>query len=210
MGTDAGGSGSPRRRAVGVGGIVGVMGLALIVLLFLPRNYRIQREIRIEAPPAIVFEQVVDLRKNPAWSPWVAADPGMQISYGPITRGVGASSSWTSSNAGRGSVRVEVAEAPTRIQNALGFGDLGTGEGVWTFEPVQEGETQVTWTLTAHAPGLLGGLFAVMADTMVGPSFEDGLSRLKQVAESGSSGEATAPDSAPDPVVEALRRKPIT
>ena len=48
---------------------------------------------------------------------------------------------------------------------------------------------RVTWGLSGTASGPLGGYFAKMMDGWVGADYEDGLARLKQVAESVPAGE---------------------
>jgi hypothetical protein len=170
-------------KGVKVGGsIVAVMVVGMGVLVGLPNTMHIERTLVIDAPAAVVYAQVIDVEKAQGWSPWKAADDSMQIAMGDITEGIGASYAWTSQGQGGGELTVAKAVEFTSIENTLDFQDNGGGVGGWTFAEAG-GVTTTTWTMDGEAPGLFGGLFALMADSMVGPMFEDGLQRLKAQAE---------------------------
>ena len=163
--------------------------LAFSVLIFgvgscLSQDFRVERSIEIDAAPEEVFEQVNSLRNWNAWSPWIARDPTIENTYSGPDSGVGASVSWTSEKSGAGSQTITVSERPSRIETQLDFGEMGQPKADWKFEPSGAG-TRVTWGLTGTAAGALGGYFAAMMDGMLGPDYEEGLARLKQVVESG-------------------------
>ncbi|MEQ9365411.1 MAG: SRPBCC family protein [Leptospirales bacterium] len=165
--------------------------LAALVLIFtsgvacLPEEARVERSIEINAPVGVVFEQVLDLKKNEAWSPWSAADDTMVTSYGPITRGVGATSSWTSENSGSGKMEITEVVQNSRIDVALDFKDEGKADSYWEFD--QQGDAvQVTWGFVSKPESFGEKVFALMMDSFVGPYYEEGLAKLKTVAESKS------------------------
>ena len=162
-----------------IGGLAGVF---LVVGLFLPEDYGMSRSIEVNAPAEVIFEQVNNLKKNEAWSPWKAQDATLKMTYGPTTKGKGATYSWTSENSGAGTLTIEESLPPTKIRNALNFQGQGSGTGIWTFEPKGK-TTHVTWAMEGKADGLVGRYFGLFIDGMVGPSFEAGLSSLKKVAE---------------------------
>lgn len=162
--------------------LIAVVILSVVSVVFLPRSATIQRSVVIEAPPERVYGLVVDLEAYQRWSPFAAADPTMQVTYGPRTTGVGATYSWSGESSGTGSLTVLEAEPPRRIVNALVFGGAGGGTATWTFEREGTG-TRVTWSVATEAEGLTGGVFALMANSVIGPSFEDGLARLKVLSE---------------------------
>ncbi len=162
--------------------------VALAVLVFgrgafLPKDFRVERSIEIDAPPEVVFDEVNSLREWDAWSPWKAKDPSIQNEYSGPESGVGAKVRWTSENSGEGTQTITLSERPTRIETALDFGDMGQPNADWTFEPTGDG-TKVTWGLSGTAAGPLGGYFAKMMDGWVGADYEDGLARLKALVES--------------------------
>ena len=176
--------------------IVVLVVLALSVLVFglgafLSKDFRVVRSIEIDAAPEVVFDEVNTLEKWNAWSPWIARDPSIQNSFSGPESGVGASVSWTSDNSGNGTQTITKSERPSRIEMALDFGEMGQPDADWTFEPSGDG-TEVTWGLTGTAAGPLGGYFARMMDDWVGKDYEDGLRRLKEVAEGRASRDAGA------------------
>ena len=166
--------------------IVGLLIAAgLIVVgfgLVLPKEYRVERSIEIDAAPEVVFDHVNTLKSWDAWSPWMAKDPSIENSYSGPEAGVGSKVTWTSENSGNGSQTITFSKRPKRIEMHLDFGDMGRPRADWTFEPSVEG-VRVTWGLSGTASGVLGGYFAKMMDDWVGPDYEDGLARLKKVVE---------------------------
>jgi len=164
--------------------ILGVILLLVIVGFFLPAKYSAKRSIVIKAPVANVFDQVNDLQKWDAWSPWLAEDPSIKITYGEITKGKGASYRWTSEKSGEGSLTIEKSIENAAITTDLDFTDEGKAKGIWTFEET-DGGTKVTWGINGDAGyNLINRYFGLMIDTFVGPYFDKGLAKLKEVAES--------------------------
>jgi carbon monoxide dehydrogenase subunit G len=56
--------------------------------------YRVERSIRVSAPPARVQEWIADLRRWEGWSPWDTARPGAAPVHGGPARGPGATLYW--------------------------------------------------------------------------------------------------------------------
>lgn len=167
--------------------------LALVVLVmgigaFLSKDFRVERSIDINASPEVVFDQVSSLRNWSTWSPWLARDPSIENEFSGPEAGVGATVTWTSDKSGDGTQTITLSERPTRIEMKLDFGEMGQPNADWTFVPTGDA-VRVTWGLTGKAAGPLGGYFAKMMDHWVGADYEDGLVRLKQVAESLPAGE---------------------
>ncbi|MDB5103788.1 MAG: hypothetical protein JWP91_1477 [Fibrobacteres bacterium] len=155
--------------------------LALVGLL-LPKESKIQRSMVINAPAEVIFDQVNDLKKNEAWSPW--KDPTMKLTYGPVTEGKGAVSMWTSKNMGNGSMTIEESVPATSINIGLDFGSMGKSQALWSFQP-ENGGIKVTEVMASNA-GMNPAKrwMSLFSDRMVGPYFERGLASLKQVSES--------------------------
>jgi hypothetical protein len=162
-----------------------VLALVVIVLgigAFLPKDFRVERSIEIDASPDVVFDQVNSLRKWDAWSPWIARDPSIENTFAGPEAGVGATVTWTSEKSGDGKQTITLSERPTRIETKLDFGAMGQPNADWTFDPSGDG-VRVTWGLSGTAAGPLGGYFAKMMDGWVGADYEDGLARLKDSVE---------------------------
>ncbi len=142
----------------------------------------VERSAVIDAPPAAIYERLVDFHRWPAWSPWYDLDPEMHKEFGGAESGVGATYAWKGSRkVGQGSMEITSVEADRRVDLDLHFLKPFASENTTTFllEPV-EGGTRVTWRMVAPQPLLMKllGRFVSM-DKMVGPDFEKGLERLR-------------------------------
>ena len=178
-----------RALKVIVGLMVAVVLIVLGVGLFLPKEFSVERTIEIEAPPERVFDQVNSLRNWDAWSPWLARDPTITNRYSGPEAGVGSKVEWTSEAYGEGSQTITLSERPSRIETRFDFGEMGQPIARWSFEPQGEG-VLVTWGLHGKTTGPLGGYIAPKMDDWVGADYEEGLARLKVVAEGMDSSRA--------------------
>lgn len=173
-------------KRVGLG--VGLATLLVIAVgLFLPRTYTIERSIVIAAPQNHIHELCGNLEEWPRWTPWFKADPGLEISLGNRTSGEGAAQSWQGKGS-RGRLTF------TRSDPAWGIGfDLelnnGSTEANCTLRyALVDSGVQVTWDMTGDAGyNILDRFFGLMMDTVMGPMFDEGLTRLKLVAEEAPS-----------------------
>jgi hypothetical protein len=167
--------------------VVAMVVLAVVLAgigLLLPRAYKVERSALIQAPVEVVFDQVNDLKKNENWSPWKAADPTVKISYGEITAGVGASNSWTSEKSGEGTMTILESNANQDIQIRLEFKGMGAAQGYTTFSPEGDGVRVTQGFRGDQGWNLAGRYMNLMMDKMVGPYFDKGLAKLKEVSES--------------------------
>ena len=159
---------------------------AIVGAYFLPREPEVSRSIDIAAPRAAVFPLVADLRHLPAWSPQLAADPGVAVIYtGPLD-GVGQTMTWESKLPQVGSgVETITAVAPdaTVEMSVRRAGQKATA--AW-FHLVEKGagQTTVVWGFrTDLGFNPLSRYRGLAIDGVVGPDYERGLARLKTLAE---------------------------
>lgn len=164
--------------------------LLIAALLFVagtrPDRFRVQRSIRIDAPREMVYAIVSDFRNFDAWSPWAALDPAMRKTFSGAVRGVGAVYEWQGNGkVGQGRMEITDAVEPARVVIKLDF--LKPFEAYNTAEylltPSGEG-TEFTWAMQGsnNFVSKLMSLFFSM-EKMVGLQFEQGLTRLKALAE---------------------------
>lgn len=169
-----------------VSAVIIILILILVVGLFLPTSYTVQRYIVIDAPPEEVHEYVGDLKKWDEWTPWKEDDPTIVVTHGDKTSGVGASQSWVGES-GDGALTI-TKDAPEKgIEYDLVF-DGGTYvcESAMNYDALQDGGTKVTWVMDGDmGTPVIGGYFAIMMDSMVGEMFDRGLSNLKAKVEGG-------------------------
>ncbi len=153
-------------------------------------TYTVERSATIAAPPERIYQQVVDFHHWQRWSPWEDVDPGMDRSYSGPESGPGAAYAWAGNRkAGQGRMRILSVQEPTEVAVDLEFDKPFKSHNTFAFVLSPEGpdRTHVRWVMTG--PRTLAtkvmGLFTSM-DKMVGPDFERGLARLKDVVETSA------------------------
>jgi len=170
-----------------IGIIVGILLIAFLALsLTSSPEGSLESSIIIEAPPAAVYEECVNIKKMDAWSPWYNLDPA-SFSYEGPEEGVGAKSNWDSEHQelGQGSVTIVEAEENRLIRTKMAFGDFAGDFGSWVkLEPVDEG-TKVIWGYDYSNLDLVGRFFMSIMDINeeMMPKFDEGLADLKATVE---------------------------
>jgi hypothetical protein len=177
-------------RALKILGIsaLGVVALIGVVSAFLSPKSHLERSTVINAPAAIIFEQINNLKKNRNWAPWEAQDPNVKYSYEGPESGVGAKVSWVSEKLGDGSQWIIESEQDRHVKCGMKFDYDGTYSADVHLEP-GEGGTKVTWTYdsdvsnTGVITSVMVKFMGVFIDSFLGPEYEKGLANLKALAE---------------------------
>jgi uncharacterized protein YndB with AHSA1/START domain len=169
--------------------IVLILLVGLIIYVALrPGNFRVARQIEINAPPERIFPLINDFKAWAQWSPYEKLDPGMTRTMGATSQGKGATYAWEG-NGKVGAGSMELTESMPHSLVALDLHMLkpmkADNEVQFKLEPMAHG-TNVTWAMDGQQPfiGKLMGVF-MNIDKMVGGQFEEGLANLKRVAEKG-------------------------
>jgi uncharacterized protein YndB with AHSA1/START domain len=171
-----------KKLALGLGVVVVVL---IAVIATRPSEFAIKRSTSINAPPEIVYANVVDFHEWAGWSPWDAMDPSMKKTYtgGP---GVGAKYEWSGNDkVGTGAMTIADAKPNEAIGITLEFKTPfeATNRTDLTFAKSATG-TDVTWAMTGKNNFMSKAMSLVMdMDKMVGPDFERGLLSLKGLSE---------------------------
>lgn len=145
-----------------------------------PNTFEVKRSRTINAPAAVIYNNVIDFENWEAWSPWVEKDPKTVITLGDTTAGVGASFSWVDSD-GEGKMKTLATNPNHSIEQEMQFGDYEPSQVTWNFEPTDEGKTNVTWKMNSENIPFLFKAYAIFEggfDNMIGPDFERGLEKL--------------------------------
>jgi len=162
----------------------GILLLSFVVVgLVIPNHINIQRSIEIKAPSEAVHAFVNDLEKWPSWSPWMKMDDSIKTTLGDIHQGVGASQSWTSIS-GNGTIKLTGSSAKDGIEYLMAFeGEPTQYQAGFNYQS-EAGSTLVTWYMTGDMkPIIIGNYFALIMDSLIGPTFDQGLQSLKQQVE---------------------------
>jgi len=168
-----------------------VLALAVIGVLAYaatrPDSFRIQRSIQVEAPPDRIFALVDDLQSWRAWSPWENIDPALKRSYSGPAGGKGAVYAWEGNNkVGSGRMEITTSTPVSVIVIKLDFLKPFEAHNTAEFTFTASGAaTTVSWAMygpSNFVSKLMGLVFSM--ERMVGGQFEQGLAKLKALAES--------------------------
>lgn len=151
-------------------------------------SYVVERSTSIAASPEAVFGHVGNLQGWDDWSPWAEMDPDMNKTFTGEPGSVGSSYHWTGNRkVGEGQMVISGVDAPNKIGIDLSFIKPFKSESLTEMNVSSAGEGSiVTWRMTGEKTLMVKvmGLFGKSMDKMVGPDFEKGLTKLKQIAES--------------------------
>jgi effector-binding domain-containing protein len=169
-----------------------LFGIYILISLFLPSSFKVERNITIKAPAKVVFDQINILKNWKSWSYWDNIDPAMKSEYSGPESGAGAIHSWTSDNenVGKGSLKIVESKPDSLVVFELSFGEMGTSIGGYTIKETEGGVVATTYMNIEMVffcrifPGL-------MMESFLGGDFEKTLQGLKKHAESLSKETAT-------------------
>jgi len=166
--------------------IAAIVVLLVIIIASRPADFRVTRTGRMMAPVDVVFENVNDLHKWEAWSPWAKIDPNATSTYSGAASGPGAVMEWNG-NKKVGAGRMTIADnrmnevihikleffRPFKVSNMAEFTFKSEGD-----------QTVVTWTMFGKN-NFMGKVFSLLVncDKMVGGDFEKGLASLNSVTQ---------------------------
>jgi hypothetical protein len=149
-----------------------------------PDTFGVQRSTNIAAPPEKIFPLINDLHAHTTWSPF-EKDPDMKRTHSGSPQGKGAVYEWDG-NRQVGSGRIAIADStPSNITMILEmFRPFKANNTVnFVLEP-QGNATRVTWVMRGGQPFMAKVMSTfINCDKMVGSQFEEGLAKLKALAE---------------------------
>jgi hypothetical protein len=162
--------------------------LALVIALFLPKEYAVEREIIINQPKDSVFNYVKYLKNQDNFSVWTKKDPAMKKTFRGVDGSVGATSTWDSKdkNLGVGEQEIKKIIEGNRIDFELRFKAPfeSTDMAYMTTEAIAPNQTKVKWGFNGKSPYPMNLMLAIMnIDEMLGKDLQDGLNNLKTVLE---------------------------
>ena len=129
--------------------IVVIIALPLIVALFLPDSYEVERQITINKPKADVYAYVKSLKNQNLYSKWAQIDPDMVKTFRGTDGQVGFVSRWESEHpdVGTGEQEIIAMQEGERIDYELRF--IKPFEAVspayMTTESLTDSQTVVRW-----------------------------------------------------------------
>jgi uncharacterized protein YndB with AHSA1/START domain len=150
-----------------------------------PDNFQVQRSTTIGAPPETIYPLISNWHNFLTWSPF-EKDPAMKRKFSGAASAEGAIYEWDG-NSKVGAGRIEIVEAapPSRLRMRLDMIRPMQAQNMVEFTLKPAGAaTEVTWAMHGKVP-FMGKLMSLVmnCDKMCGTQFEEGLAKLKSVAE---------------------------
>jgi uncharacterized protein YndB with AHSA1/START domain len=155
-----------------------------------PDSFTVRRSTAIAAPAERIFPLIDDLKAQSRWSPF-EKDPSMKRTHSGAPHGKGAVYAWDGNRqVGAGRIAITDSQPPSKVVLALEmirpFKANNTVE--FTLDRIGAGTnvtgTEVTWSMQGRQPFMAKVMSLVMnCDKMVGSQFEEGLAKLKALAE---------------------------
>lgn len=169
--------------------IVGIVVLALVVALFLKKDYAVEREVTINKPEAEVFEFIKHIKNQDQYSVWNNIDPAMKKSYSGTDATVGFKYSWesTNKNVGKGEQEIIKISEGDRIDMKLRFKEPFEAEddAYMITEAMGADKTKVKWGFSGKMAWPMNLMMLCMQmEDMIGKDLQGGLDKLKTTLES--------------------------
>lgn len=147
-----------------------------------PSDFDVSRTRSIQAPAAVIYDNVSDYKNWPAWSSWIEKNPETKVTFPDKTSGIGSSYSWEDDD-GIGSMTTTAVNPPNGIEQEMRFGEFPPSKATWQFEE-SNGYSNVTWRMTGENLPFKMKFFGAISggfDEMMGPDFERGLEKLDSI-----------------------------
>ncbi len=165
-----------------------LMAILLVVALFIPKDYKLERTIVIQAPKDSVFNYIKHLKNQNEYSVWNKMDPKIKNKYTGIDGTIGFVSSWESEvkNVGTGSQTItKIVEGESMISK-LKFEKPFKAENNTEISAIalDKSNTKVTWAFSGsyrYPMNIMKLVFNL--EKMIGKDFEDGLKNMKAIIE---------------------------
>ncbi len=166
--------------------VVVVLGGLAVFAAKRPDTFQIKRSKNIQADPEDIFPYLNDLHAFRSWSPWEEKDPAMKRIHSGADSGVGAAYEWDGDKTvGKGRMEIVESVPHSKVGIKLDFIKPFEAHNRVDFELSSRNDiTEVSWIMSGSNSFMskLMSLFVSM-DKMVGPDFESGLAKLKELVE---------------------------
>lgn len=168
--------------------IVGIVILALVVALFVKKDYAVEREVTINKPIAVVFDYIKHIKNQDQYSVWNRLDPASKKTYTGTDGTVGFISAWesTNKNVGKGEQEITKITESDRIDMKLRFKEPfeAEDEAYMTTQALSESQTKVKWGFKGRMAYPMNIMLLFMdMEGMLGKDLQGGLDTLKTTLE---------------------------
>ncbi|WP_452222947.1 SRPBCC family protein [Lacinutrix chionoecetis] len=162
--------------------LIAIIALAIYIAVQ-PSEFNVTRTRTINAPAAVIYNEVNDFKNWESWSSWAEKNPDMKITLPEQTVGEGAMYTWEDED-GVGTMKTVETNTNKSIDQMMQFGDFPPSNVSWKFKPNADGSTDVTWDIAGKDlpfgfkayTAFMGGM-----EKQIGPEYERSLEKLDSI-----------------------------
>jgi len=164
--------------------VIGVIVALLVIALFLPSGYNIEKSAIIGKRVPEVMDRVADLNNYARWNPWQMMEPGSKMNIAGTPKTPGHTYSWQGKKIGEGKLVLRSIDS-RHVHFDLEFIKpwKSSANDNWLFEEWGTGETKVTWQNNGDLPYPMARLMGPTLNKTLNKQFEEGLQNLKKLCE---------------------------
>lgn len=166
-------------------GFAALIILLLIIALFMPRGYRVTREVVINKPKAEVFAFASHIKNQDLYSVWNMADPNKKQTFTGTDGTVGFKNYWNGNDdVGEGEQEITAVKNGDRFDVDIRFKRPfeSNMKGYTTTKSIDAGSTRVT-TACYGESSYPFNLMNPMMDGMIGKDLQQNLENMKALLE---------------------------
>jgi hypothetical protein len=164
--------------------VAAIAAIFYIGAMFLPHSYVVSRSQVINAPIAMVYNNVANFNNFLKWNPWSRMEPSAQIEIIGDAGVPGHLYKWKGKEIGKGYMQLNQVNPNWDADFELVFEEPFRSEAkcFFNFEEISGG-TKVTWNMIGQSEKPLDKWMYLNMDNMMGNDFESGLKNLKELSE---------------------------
>lgn len=165
--------------------LLSLIALLLIIALFLPSNFHVERSVEIDKPLNIIFKTAVDMNQRAKWDPWLEMEPNAEINVQMTPKIIGSGYTWKGEIIGEGKITIQEFIPNELIKSKIEFIEPQSMESdvIWSFNEADNG-TIITWAFEGTLSYPIEKWSGLFMDKFMGPQFEKGLNNFKNLVES--------------------------
>lgn len=166
-------------------GVLIIIALFLIIPLFLPSNFHVERSVIIEKPVDVVFQTATDMNQRAKWDPWIEMEPDAEMKIIMKPGIIGSGYSWHGKIIGEGKITIKKFVPNELIQSEIEFISPRSSKSdiIWKFKDTRKG-TKVTWAFEGVLSYPVEKWMGLFMERMMSAPFEKGLNNFKSLVES--------------------------
>lgn len=163
--------------------LVILIAIPLIVALFLPKDWAVEREVTINKPQREVYDYIKFLKNQDKYSKWAMMDPTMKQTFTGTDGTVGFVSAWDGKEVGKGEQQIIGYKDGESMYTVVRFIEPFEASAKAHMETVQVTPTQtkVKWGMEGSTPYPFNFMSLIFnTEKTVGADLDEGLGNLKK------------------------------